>query len=164
MFETSSQLCLTGQGDARTSAPFARCPGLGNRCGGVAQLVRVSACHAEGRGFEPRRSRHFSQEMAFAVPATSRVLARCLRCRPRAFADPGRSRVGYAAASQLQPEMAIFENRSQVMRGFHCLFRSHLESLRRDVRRQEFSCFSAANLPLNPAGLAGAAAYTAPAK
>jgi hypothetical protein len=22
-------------------------------------LVRVSACHAEGRGFEPRRSRHF---------------------------------------------------------------------------------------------------------
>ena len=27
--------------------------------GGVAQLVRVSACHAEGRGFEPRHSRHF---------------------------------------------------------------------------------------------------------
>ena len=25
--------------------------------GGVAQLVRASACHAEGRGFEPRRSR-----------------------------------------------------------------------------------------------------------
>ena len=25
---------------------------------GVAQLVRVSACHAEGRGFEPRHSRH----------------------------------------------------------------------------------------------------------
>ena len=28
-------------------------------CGGVAQLVRASACHAEGRGFEPRLSRQF---------------------------------------------------------------------------------------------------------
>lgn len=28
-----------------------------NKFGGVAQLVRASACHAEGRGFESRRSR-----------------------------------------------------------------------------------------------------------
>src|SRR5262245_19014430 len=28
--------------------------------GGVAQLVRALACHARGRGFEPRRSRHRS--------------------------------------------------------------------------------------------------------
>ena len=26
--------------------------------GGVAQMVRASACHAEGREFEPRHSRH----------------------------------------------------------------------------------------------------------
>ena len=30
---------------------------------GVAQLVRASACHAEGRGFEPRLSRHSFQPM-----------------------------------------------------------------------------------------------------
>ena len=30
----------------------------GIRFGGVAQLVRASACHAEGREFEPRHSRH----------------------------------------------------------------------------------------------------------
>ncbi len=30
-------------------------------CGGVAQLVRVTACHAVGRGFEPRRSRQSSE-------------------------------------------------------------------------------------------------------
>ena len=37
------------------------------RCGGVAQLVRASACHAEGRGFEPRHSRHFGHKIAPAL-------------------------------------------------------------------------------------------------
>src|SRR5882724_13063558 len=42
--------------------------------GGVAQLVRASACHAEGRGFEPRRSRH-------SLRTTARGASRHLRDR-----------------------------------------------------------------------------------
>gem|GEM_PF-6850612 len=33
--------------------------------GGVAQLVRASACHAEGRGFESHHSRHSSILVVF---------------------------------------------------------------------------------------------------
>ena len=74
-----------------------RAPALAGRCGGVAQLVRVSACHAEGRGFEPRRSRHFLPEMASFKGASSRPTALHLqakngsqvgRCLPRPFASP----------------------------------------------------------------------------
>ena len=39
-----------------------RCPFLK---GGVAQLVRVSACHAEGRGFESRHPRHVTSLTRF---------------------------------------------------------------------------------------------------
>jgi hypothetical protein len=40
--------------------------------GGVAQLVRVPACHAGGRGFEPRHSRHFFKK-EFEIIALSDV-------------------------------------------------------------------------------------------
>ena len=35
--------------------------------GGVVKLVITSACHAEGRGFEPHRSRHFSPTLLASV-------------------------------------------------------------------------------------------------
>ena len=38
------------------------------RFGGVAQLVRALACHARGRGFKSRHSRHFSPIISTALP------------------------------------------------------------------------------------------------
>ena len=40
-----------------------------NALGVVAQLVRASACHAEGRGFEPRQSRQYlhHRQMVFFI-------------------------------------------------------------------------------------------------
>jgi hypothetical protein len=37
---------------------------VGRQCAGVAQSVRVPACHAGGRGFEPRHSRHSFQGLS----------------------------------------------------------------------------------------------------
>jgi hypothetical protein len=47
-------------------------------CGGVAQLVRASACHAEGHGFESRHSRQV--ETLIGLPDRSFVFARLCSC------------------------------------------------------------------------------------
>jgi hypothetical protein len=57
------ELKAAGKGHFWLKSLTWRQPGL--KChgarGGVAQLVRASACHAEGRGFESRRSRQISR-------------------------------------------------------------------------------------------------------
>ena len=48
-------------------------------CAGVAQLVRASACHAEGRGFEPRLSRHYFPQIVSRLVAVRCVAPAKLR-------------------------------------------------------------------------------------
>jgi hypothetical protein len=40
----------------------------------VVQLVRISACHAEGRGFESRPLRHYVRKGAFKAPFSYQLL------------------------------------------------------------------------------------------
>ena len=48
-------------------------------CAVVAQLVRVSACHAEGRGFEPRPPRQIQFRVISSVGRASALQAECRR-------------------------------------------------------------------------------------
>lgn len=44
-----------------------------SRCGGVAQLVRASACHAEGREFKSLRSRHLMFQALWSFPRQAKI-------------------------------------------------------------------------------------------
>ena len=69
----------SGSLDLESGAPYQpatrRAAPAGGRFGGVAQLVRAPACHAGGRGFEPRHSRQSSQRFA-PLPRFAVMLSR----------------------------------------------------------------------------------------
>ncbi len=69
MFRASGR--LTSPLSRRTSAPLHGNTQLPHEAG-VAQLVRVPACHAGGRGFEPRHSRHSPQDTGYRLGAVAR--------------------------------------------------------------------------------------------
>ena len=98
-------------------------------------------------------------------PQTIYISTPRVPCIPPCFSfEPRRSRVGYAGASQLSSEMAFFCESFAYCGYFHRHFESRFEPSCHGLSQAEFSCFSAANLPLNPVRASAVPSYTAPAK
>ena len=121
-FPTTSEPVLTVQRVGRTSALLRAAFGPASARGGVAQLVRVSACHAEGRGFEPRRSRQSSLAKRRRLPRRS---------------PKGEARAG---CRELRRQASLRTSQSA----------DFVACLRIARKSPEKSCFPAANLALNP--------------
>ncbi len=82
-----------------------------NALGVVAQLVRASACHAEGRGFEPRQSRQYSHrsfERCFFLFFSGREPAGSERQLTRTNKVPFESYVVKGAHRGNVPQMGIY--------------------------------------------------------
>jgi hypothetical protein len=73
--------------------------------------------------------------------------------------------LGRADGAAIWPLVTLLvKSHSQIPDGFPLSFSPRFQALRGDAQLTEFSCFSAANLPLNPRCARAAPAYTAPAK
>ena len=76
-------------------------------CGGVVQLVRTLACHARGREFESRHSRH-NLRAKYASPSSSPVQDTGLSRRRQGFESPWGRHYFEKARTSLRMERAFF--------------------------------------------------------